>query len=220
MPRPRPPRAMLTSTTILCGARQRPLQAGSRRPLRARKRVTLFRWSPGRHNQADSPPRVTLGRVLAVAGRCLLEPREAAEKRTFSNRRYVPPEVGSHWSAGETYGTKGRRPPCEGRPAFRDATLANLLGHPVVARGRLELLDVRRRQLRPIDLQRQLVELAGELERDLVVLVVHRRAGVGPDVEVLVPLQDQRNSALHSPRHLLAVDFEHTSAAAADTAQI
>src|SRR5262245_27986409 len=103
MPRPRPPRAMLTSTTILCGARQRPLRAGSRRPLRARKRVTLFRWSPGRHNQADSPPRVTLGRVLAVAGRCLLEPREAAEKRTFSNRRYVPKAAVSNRSKSAAY---------------------------------------------------------------------------------------------------------------------
>src|SRR5215471_12930075 len=95
-----------------------------------------------------------------------------------------------------------------------------LLGRAVVARGLLELLDVRRCQLRSIDLQRELVELAGETERHLVI-IGHRRAGVGADVEVLVPLQDQRNSALHSvARHLLAVDFEHTSAAAADAAQI
>src|SRR5262249_56796417 len=70
------------------------------------------------------------------------------------------------------------------------------------------------------DFERKLVELAGEAERDLVI-VRNWRAGVRADVEVLVPLQDQRNSALHSlARHLLAVDFEHTTAAAADAAQI
>src|SRR5262245_50379784 len=90
----------------------------------------------------------------------------------------------------------------------------------VVARGCLQLLDIRRRQLRPVDFERKLVELAGEAEGDLVI-VRNRRAGVRADVEVLVPLQDQRNSALHSlARHLLAVDFEHTSAAATDAAQI
>src|SRR5262245_50220979 len=61
---------------------------------------------------------------------------------------------------------------------IRDATSVNLLGRPVVARGCLQLLDVRRRQLRPIDCERQLVELAGEAERHLVVLIVHRRPSV------------------------------------------
>src|SRR5499426_2705152 len=110
------------------------------------------------------------------------------------DRSTVPPTSGSDRTRLADFS----RPPCEGRPAFRGATLVNLLGRPVVARGCLQLLDVRRRQLRPIDCERKLVELAGELERDLVVLVVHRRAGVRPDVEVLVPLQAKRNSALHS----------------------
>src|SRR5262252_2765090 len=95
-----------------------------------------------------------------------------------------------------------------------------LLGGAVVARGLLELLDVRRRQLRPIDLQRELVELAGELERHLV-LVGHRRPGVGADVEVLVPLHNQRDRVPHGlTRNLLAVDFQHSGAAAADTAYV
>ena len=46
--------------------------------------------------------------------------------------------------------------------------------------------------------ERQLVELAGEGERHLVVRVVHRCAGVGADVEALVPLQDQRASCAPS----------------------
>src|SRR5215471_14050581 len=95
-----------------------------------------------------------------------------------------------------------------------------LLGRAVVARGLLELLDVRRWQLRSIDLQRELVELAGEAERHLVV-IGHRRASVGADVKVLVPLQDQRDRALHAlARHLLAVDLEHAGAAAADAAHV
>src|SRR5262245_10113859 len=60
--------------------------------------------------------------------------------------------------------------------------LFSLLARLVAVHHLDELLLVRRRQLRPVDLQRQLVELAGELERGLIVLVVHGRAGVGADV--------------------------------------
>src|SRR5262245_13381592 len=49
-------------------------------------------------------------------------------------------------------------PPC---PLLRSARLIR----PVL--GRLQLLDVLRRQLRPINLDGQLVELAGEAERHL-----------------------------------------------------
>src|SRR5262249_2534019 len=52
-------------------------------------------------------------------------------------------------------------------------------------------------ELRTVDGQRQLVELAGERERHLVVLVGHRRAGVGTDVEGLVELHDDRDRMLH-----------------------
>ena len=67
-----------------------------------------------------------------------------------------------------------------------------LLAHPVVPRRHLELLNVLRSELRSVDGQRDLLDLAGEPERHLVVLVVHRRAGVGADVEVLVSLQNDR----------------------------
>src|SRR6266851_7566153 len=81
----------------------------------------------------------------------------------------------------------------------------------------LQFLDVLLRQFRPVELEGQLVQLAGELERHLIVLVVHRRAGVGADVEVLVPLQDQRQRALHLlVGDLLAVHLEQARAAAAD----
>src|SRR5262245_49195222 len=83
-----------------------------------------------------------------------------------------------------------------------------------------ELLHIVRRELRPVDRQRQLVERAGEREWHLVI-VGHRRAGVGANVEVLVPLQDERDRALHAlTRHLLAVYGEHTRAAAADAADV
>ena len=77
------------------------------------------------------------------------------------------------------------------------------------------------RQLRPVDLERQLVELAGERERHLVVLVVHRRAGVGADVEGLVPLQDERERVFHLlGGDFLAVHLEHAGAALADAAHV
>src|SRR5207248_1704428 len=72
-----------------------------------------------------------------------------------------------------------------------------LLAHPVVPLGFAQPLFVCRRELRPVDLDRQLVELAGEPERHLVVVVVGRRAGVGADVEAFVPLEDDRDGALH-----------------------
>src|SRR5215831_17726677 len=77
-----------------------------------------------------------------------------------------------------------------------------------------------RRKLRTVDGQRQLVQLAGEAEGYLVI-IRDRRAGVGANVEVLVPLHDERNGMRDAlARHLLAIDLEHTSAAAANAAHI
>jgi hypothetical protein len=43
------------------------------------------------------------------------------------------------------------------------------------------------RELRPVECNRQLVDLAGELERDLIVVVVYWRVGICSNVEGLVP---------------------------------
>jgi hypothetical protein len=64
-----------------------------------------------------------------------------------------------------------------------------LFARPVVPLCQHQLFHVSGRELRPIDGKRQLVELAGKPERDLII-VGHRRAGVGADVEVFVPLHD------------------------------
>src|SRR5262249_39253667 len=48
--------------------------------------------------------------------------------------------------------------------------------------GLLQALDVVRAQLGPVDVQRELVDLAGKDERRLIVVVIDRRAGVGSDV--------------------------------------
>jgi hypothetical protein len=61
----------------------------------------------------------------------------------------------------------------------------------------LQPFDIRRRQLRPIDLERELVERAGKFEWDLVILG-HWGAGIGADVEVLVPLHNEWNGMRHS----------------------
>src|SRR5262249_51489924 len=65
--------------------------------------------------------------------------------------------------------------------------------------------------------ERDLVDLARERERHLVVLVVDRRAGIGPDVEVLVPLKDERDRVLHLlARDFSAVDLQYAGAAPAE----
>ena len=84
----------------------------------------------------------------------------------------------------------------------------------------LQLLDVLRRELRAVDLDRQLVQLAGERERGLVVRVVHARQRVGADVEALVPLQDHRDRVLH-PLGVdrLAVHLQRAGAGLAQSAE-
>src|ERR1035438_7801261 len=96
-----------------------------------------------------------------------------------------------------------------------------LLAGVVVALGLLQHFYVSWRQLRTVNRQRQLVELAGEGERNLIVLVVHRSASVGADIKVLVPLQDQRQGVLHRLRgHRLAVHLQDARTAAADAAHV
>ena len=76
-------------------------------------------------------------------------------------------------------------------------------------------------ELRPIDLDRQLVELAGEGEGRLVVGIVHAGQRVGADIEALVPLQDHRQRLVHllGSDHL-AVDLQRAGAGAADAAEV
>ena len=92
----------------------------------------------------------------------------------------------------------------------------------MVVAGRLgEALDILRRQLGPVELERQLVELAGKFEWALVILVVHGRTGVGADVESFVPLKDERDGVRHFlGGDLPAVHFEHARAGLADAAHV
>src|SRR5260370_11586753 len=84
-----------------------------------------------------------------------------------------------------------------GRPLHAAAPIPgvlnrNLLSHTVVSLSLfLQQFDVGSGQHWRLDLEGQLVELAGEAERHLIIVVVDRRAGVGTDIEVLVPLQDE-----------------------------
>jgi hypothetical protein len=67
----------------------------------------------------------------------------------------------------------------------------------IITRRFLQLLDVRCRQLWSINRQRELVELACELEWDLVVRVVYGGASVRPYVEILIPLQSGTKRISH-----------------------
>src|SRR5262245_47225574 len=62
-----------------------------------------------------------------------------------------------------------------------------------------ELLDVLRRQLRALKLDREFVEFGRQRERWLVVGVVDAGQRIGTDVEALVPLQDRRQGLFHLP---------------------
>jgi hypothetical protein len=71
-----------------------------------------------------------------------------------------------------------------------------------------------RRQCARLKPDGHLVEFAAETERDLIVPVVHRRTGIRADVEVLVPLQDNRDRTLHGlGGHDPTVDLEHAGCA-------
>lgn len=77
-----------------------------------------------------------------------------------------------------------------------------LLARGVVPPGCLELLDVLRRELGTIHLDRHFVHLAGKREGRFVVGIVDPGEGVGTDIETLLPLQDHGQSL----GHFLGVD--------------
>src|SRR5262249_5465293 len=86
---------------------------------------------------------------------------------------------------------------------------------------RLQLLHVVRGQLRRIERNRQLVDLAGKVERHLIVAVIHRRRPADADAEPLVDRPDQGNGPVQLlGGHGLAVHLQRPSATPANTAQV
>ena len=105
--------------------------------------------------------------------------------------------------------------------ASAQGTHTELLTSVVVALSLPQLLYILWRQLRPFDRECQFAELAGEGEWYLVILIVHRRAGIGADVEVLIPLQYQRQRVFHRLRcHRRAVDLQDARTALTDAAYV
>lgn len=95
-------------------------------------------------------------------------------------------------------------------------TIANV----IVALYLLQLLFINMCRLRSVDSQRQFAELTGKLNRQLV-LIVHPRAGVSTNVEALLELEDERNSAVHRLRgHNLILDLQHVGAATTESAEV
>src|SRR6266699_6786496 len=83
----------------------------------------------------------------------------------------------------------------------------------------LKALDVFRTQFRPVDIQRDLVQLACESERSAVIVVVDGRAGVGPDIESFIPLKDEGQRMVHLlGRNSVAIDLQYPGAALSDAA--
>src|SRR5689334_17486445 len=79
-----------------------------------------------------------------------------------------------------------------------------------------QLLFVLRCQYRWIEPYGQLVDLAGEGERHLIIAIIDRRAGVGPDIKGFVPGQGQRDGAIQFLRRdHIAVDLESAGSRAA-----
>src|SRR5664280_1276962 len=101
------------------------------------------------------------------------------------------------------------------------SVIHQLFAGAIIAFSQLQLFNVGRSQLRPVDIQRQLVDFAVEGERNLVVLVVHRGFGIATDVEVLIPLQDEWQSVVHRLRgDCLSVDFQYARSTLTDTADV
>ena len=69
----------------------------------------------------------------------------------------------------------------------------------------------------PARVHRQLVDLSGEAERDLVVLVIHRRAGIEADVEA-IPKRDSPNQRIIHDEHQIKNDQEIFSLDVSDEA--
>ena len=83
--------------------------------------------------------------------------------------------------------------------------------------GFLQLLDVLGRELRTVNGQGQLGQGSVELERHLVILVIHAGKRVGADVKVFVPLQRKWNRLRHRDAlHFFAVHFQHAGAGTAE----
>src|SRR5271168_594487 len=95
---------------------------------------------------------------------------------------------------------------------------------PLVRRGALgsfQLLDILRTQHRRIERDGHLVDRAGEFERHLVVLVVHRIGAAAADVKCLVERLDRWKGMLQRlSGHNLAVHLKRSGASPADTAYI
>lgn len=69
-------------------------------------------------------------------------------------------------------------------------------------------------QLRMLEIDRQLVELASEPKWHLIVLLVHRRASIHTHVEGVIPLEDERNCVFEPVLgDLLAVHLQHAETA-------
>src|ERR1700730_18348647 len=84
-----------------------------------------------------------------------------------------------------------------------------------------QLLLVLRRQLRWLDGDGQLVDLARERERDLIIAIIYRRSGSRAYVEGLIDWKNQRHRALHFLRRShIAVHSQGSAAATADAAHV
>jgi hypothetical protein len=85
----------------------------------------------------------------------------------------------------------------------------------------LNLCDIRGRQMRPINLDRQLVQFGRERERRRIILVVHTRERVRANVEALIPLQDHWQGFFHRlGGDGVAVNFKRAGAGATNAGEI
>ena len=103
-----------------------------------------------------------------------------------------------------------------------DIPVVTLLAGAVVPLAcRFEKLDLGRRQLRTINLNVELYDLAGESERHLIVVVVNTGASIRPNVKRLVPLKDEWDCSLQFlGSNFFAVHLEDAHATPRNPAQV
>ena len=89
------------------------------------------------------------------------------------------------------------------------------------ASGRLKLLHILGRQLRRVERDGQLIDLAVEGKRHVIIAIIDGRAGIRPNIEGFIPGKGERDRAIHHVRRDdFAIDPQRSGSRATKPADI